>query len=158
MSTDVRKKLVGAAVALALMALGGMALAAEAPGPSLQPKGTDQTSTDASDQSDASDAAEAQDDQSDDTGEPGHDATEHPDNHGADVSTAAHDCPHEGHGDCVSAVARAGDHAQGDDDATEAQDQESEAPDDESSEAPEADDQGEDAGGSGHGQGHGHGG
>jgi hypothetical protein len=32
---------------------------------------------------------------------------EHPDNHGAAVSTAAHECPEgEGHGECVSAVAR----------------------------------------------------
>jgi hypothetical protein len=34
----------------------------------------------------------------------------HPDNHGADVSTAAHECPHddaaESHGACVSQVAR----------------------------------------------------
>jgi hypothetical protein len=61
------------------------------------------------------------------------DNTEHPDNHGAAVSQAAHDCPAgSGHGECVSAVAHsdAGKHVDGDDEG-----------DDSDVEAPETDEQ-----------------
>jgi len=150
MSPYVRKKLVATAVALALTGLGGIALAAEAPGPSLHPRGADESSSSDSSSSSESDAPDAHD-----AGAPG----EHPDNHGADVSAAAHSCPKEGHGDCVKAVAR--DNAGQGSDQSDDESDESAAPDTESPQTESPDDEAPETqsdDGAGHGKGHGHGG
>lgn len=59
----------------------------------------DSTSTDSADSTDTTESTDSTDASDSSTGE-------HPDNHGADVSSAAHTCPTgPGHGECVSAVA-----------------------------------------------------
>jgi cytoskeletal protein RodZ len=111
-----KKPVAIAIITVTLLLSGGVALAFTG---SEAPTSTDSTETSSSDAASTDDESsddESTESESDDTessdAEDAEDAdgtsasSDHPDNHGAAVSQAAHDCPPgPGHGACVSAVA-----------------------------------------------------